>query len=405
MPQYAAIPDGKKLTYLQPVFRHLVHRAAVAEVFVTDAVPADENDSSGDRRFLVAAQWPRDHALYHPDAAGTSDPLLFAETIRQTMVYVAHRFQDIPLSHRFIGFDMDFEITDSERLRVGAAPQDVVLDTRWLWQASRPPKRYGFRVEADLLVDGHRCGHGGVRVVAVDDKRYDLLRGRRTPQFEAAVPAAVHPGRWVPAASVGRLRSKDSVLARGEGTGEWWLRLDLDHAILFDHPSDHAPLMALLEGFRQLGHLLVDEGVDEGVCVDVQEGDQETVRGGSEAGPPTLLSLQTDCLTFGELDVPIGLVVREDREENREDLESQEDRQGQEDRQDLAVPGARPVRRLSIDAVQGDKVVATSVSRWLMPAAAASMPKRVLARHPWPSLSPSSPSAAPIPSSSHSSSD
>ncbi|MFE2915248.1 AfsA-related hotdog domain-containing protein, partial [Kitasatospora indigofera] len=57
----------------------------------------------GEGRFLVAAQWPRDHALYHPDGAGLSDPLLFAETIRQALVFVGHRFRGVPLSDRFVG--------------------------------------------------------------------------------------------------------------------------------------------------------------------------------------------------------------------------------------------------------------------------------------------------------------
>ncbi|WP_405584691.1 ScbA/BarX family gamma-butyrolactone biosynthesis protein [Streptomyces sp. NBC_01190] len=384
--------SGGELSFLQPIPRYLVHRQAVAEVFITDAVAVAED------RFLVAAQWPRDHAMYYPDEAGISDPLLFAETIRQALVYLAHRYYGVPLSHRFIGSDIDFEITDPARLRVGAAPIPVVLEAHWTWAANKPPHRYGMRLEVTLTVDGQACGRGGLRVIAVDDKRYALLRGKAarshaTARAGGSGPAATYrtPGRKMPAAAVGRLRVKDSVLARGAheaygatgvpgGVGvpgeagapgaagrpaqpgqsgqtaesdqpaqsgqtaqpgqpvprqdefnQWWLALDLDHAILFDHPSDHTPLMATLEGFRQLGHLLV----------------RESAQGAGTPGePPALVSLATDCLAFGELDAPIGLVVREDRT-------APDDR------------GA-PVRRFVIDAVQNGKVLATSTTGWLL---------------------------------------
>ncbi|MFI9269862.1 ScbA/BarX family gamma-butyrolactone biosynthesis protein [Kitasatospora sp. NPDC052896] len=313
------------LSFQQPIPRHLVHRAAVAEVFLTDALRV------GPDRFLVAAQWPRDHALYHPDPAGTSDPLLFAETIRQSLVYLAHRYYAVPLSHHFVGCDMDFEITDPEYLRVGAAPVPVVLQAQWSWEANRPPKRFGMRLQVVLTVDGRPCGRGSLRVVAVDSKRYSLLRGRagravRAHSFEEPTRRTVNR---LPAGAVGRLRSKDSVLARGERNGEWRLELDLNHAILFDHPGDHVPLMAVLEGFRQLGHLLVH-------------------RAGGR--PAVLTSLAADCLAFGELDQPIHLVVRDDGRAGG----PLPDRAPHEDR----------ARRFRIDAVQGSTVITTATIGW-----------------------------------------
>ncbi|WP_329492794.1 ScbA/BarX family gamma-butyrolactone biosynthesis protein [Kitasatospora herbaricolor] len=237
------------LSFQQSIPRELVHRASVAEVFLTDAVEL------GEGRFLVAAQWPRDHAMYHPDAAGLSDPMLFAETIRQALVFLAHRYHAVPLTHRFIGCDMDFEITDPQALRVGGAPASVVLEVRW---GARSPQRHGMRVEVQLVVGGRRCGRGSLRVIAVDGKRYAMLRGRAAAAAAGGVrrPVVDRRAAWrMPAAAVGRLRAKDSVLVRV--AGGWELALDLDHAILFDHPSDHVPLMAMLEGFRQLGHHLL----------------------------------------------------------------------------------------------------------------------------------------------------
>lgn len=137
-----------ELEFQRTVARRLVHRAAVAEVFVTDAVVLGED------HFLIGSQWPRDHTLYHPDVHRRSDPLLFAETIRQALVYLAHWHYGVPLSHRFVGYDMDFEITDPGAMCVGGKPLPVELDARWQWTDRRPPRRYGARLEVTLSVGG-----------------------------------------------------------------------------------------------------------------------------------------------------------------------------------------------------------------------------------------------------------
>ncbi|MFJ4784523.1 ScbA/BarX family gamma-butyrolactone biosynthesis protein [Streptomyces sp. NPDC088794] len=289
------------LSYLQPVPRHMVHRAAIAEVFLTDAV------RTGEHSFLVAAQWPRDHALYSPGSDGTSDPLLFMETIRQALVYLAHAYYDVPLSHRFIGFGSEFRITDPAALRIGGEPVPVVLEAQWVWVGNRPPNRFGMRLEVVLTVGGRACGRGALHVVAVDDKRYAMLRGRGAVPRGAEVsattraprPANGRPVERVHPAAVGRLRAKDSVLVRERTDGPWQLLVDVEHPIFFDHPSDHVPLMVTLEGFRQLGHLLLHAEVGGPRAPEVA------------GAPRALLGMEVDCLAFGELDQPIDLVVGE----------------------------------------------------------------------------------------------
>lgn len=324
----ALLDRRAELGFQQPVPRHMVHRAAMAEVFVTDAV------RDGEDTFLVAAQWPRDHALYYPDDNGYHDPLLFAETIRQALVYLAHQCYGVPLTHRFVGRTMNFEITDPQLLRTGAAPMPVVLEATWVWVDNRPPKRYGMRLDVVLTVGGRPCGRGSLQVVAIDDKRYGLLR-RRCTQPLSQIPEQRQPPRAerVAADRVGRLRAKDSVLGSNAGGRSWPLRLDLDHAILFDHPTDHIPLMALLEGFRQLGHLLSHEaGAGQGRA----------------AARRTLTAASVQCRAFAELDEPTSLVVA-----------------------DAALP-ADPGRaaELSVDAVQCGVPVATVAMRWVDASAA-----------------------------------
>ncbi|GHF30080.1 lactone biosynthesis protein [Streptomyces mashuensis] len=312
------------LSFLQPVSRQLVHRAAVAEVFVTDGIRED------DGRFLVAAQWPRDHALYHPDDHGLADPLLLAETIRQAAFYLAHAEFSVPQGHPFVARGLDFEITDPEALRVGHAPQLVFLEARWAWEDLRPPRRYDFRLELSLVVDGRPCGRGGLRGLAVPPRSYALLRRRSTDAASVTAAAArlAGPGgpRTMPPHQVGRLRSKDCVLEAGERPGEWLLRPPLDHAILFDHPTDHVPFMVMLEGFRQLGHLRTHGG--------------SAAPGGPEAY--TLTSVDAECGAFAELDEPVRLVVREE----------------------TRVDGPDGPVRLVLDALQGDAVASSARTVW-----------------------------------------
>ncbi|MFE0481211.1 ScbA/BarX family gamma-butyrolactone biosynthesis protein [Streptomyces tendae] len=333
------------LTFQQTIPRRMVHRAAVAEVFVTDAV------SLGDDRFLVGAQWPRDHALYHPDDEGRSDPLLVAETIRQALVYLGHWHYGVPLTHRFVGRTMDFEITDADALRVGSQPLSVVLDGRWRWVDSRPTQRFGMCLEVVLSVGGKECGRGSLQVIAVDERRYELLRRRS----DAPAPAAVPPVRVATDREsgslnpllVGRLRAKDSVIVAGTSPGQWQLRLDLDHAILFDHPTDHVPLMVILEGIRQLGYVLAGP---QGEALD----DRRT--------SPVLSSLAIDCLAFAELDEPVHLLVLEDAREAGADRAAVTPSPA-----DQSAPEGSCRRRLRIQAVQGGRPVAVTESTWSLP--------------------------------------
>ncbi|MFF7888937.1 ScbA/BarX family gamma-butyrolactone biosynthesis protein [Streptomyces sp. NPDC007916] len=306
------------MKFLQPVSRQLVHRAAVAEVFITDALQVSED------RFLVGAQWPRDHALYYPDAQGMSDPLLLTETARQALVYLAHEYCRIPLGHRFVGSDTYFEITDHEALVVGGTPLHVTLDVQWSWVANRPPRRFGMQVDAVVSVAGRECARAGLSVYAVDENLYRRLRWRGTE--EQGRDGAARVGRSaatrLPAADVGRLRAKDSVLGRTEA-GEWQLLVDLHHAVLFDHPGDHIPLMVTLEGARQLGHHLVHRRQD------------------TPAGA-VLRAVRVDCPAFADLDEPVRLCT------------------------ELQPPAtASDVTKMCIRAVQREDTVATVTMEWL----------------------------------------
>ncbi|MBT2399299.1 ScbA/BarX family gamma-butyrolactone biosynthesis protein [Streptomyces sp. ISL-100] len=272
-----AAPLRQLLRYDQTVPRTLVHRAAVAEVFLTDGCRLEDMD-----RFLIAAQWPRSHGLYEPDAAGFTDPVLLVETVRQAAIYTAHRFHEVPLAHRFIFCDLDLQIEEPALLRVGGAPLRAVLDGRFTPEANQSAKRFGARFEAVIRVNGQRCGRASVRLLAVGDQLYTMLRHRDSAP--AGGPLPPRPRTLLPAAEVGQVRP-ENVLLSSEGPGTYGVHLDTEHPGYFEHASDHVPGMALVEAFRQAGHQLLR-----------QSGNPRT---------QMMTACEVAFGSFGELDAPL----------------------------------------------------------------------------------------------------
>jgi hypothetical protein len=81
---------------------------------------------------------------------------------------------------------------------------------------------------------------------------YQRLRGENGDMARAHA-RALPPGPPFTPELVGRQCGTDVVLAAAPDLApdHWFLRADLDHPILFDHPVDHAPGMLLLEAARQ----------------------------------------------------------------------------------------------------------------------------------------------------------
>ncbi|MGW7276377.1 ScbA/BarX family gamma-butyrolactone biosynthesis protein [Streptomyces sp. NPDC054864] len=281
------------LGFDQTVPRALVHRAGVAEVFLTDGVQLEDDG----QRVRIAAQWPRAHALYQPDAQRFSDPMLLVETLRQAAIYTAHRFHGVPQHHRFIFCDLDFRIEEPALLRVGGAPLRVVFDGRFIPEAGRTDTRVGARFDAAIQVEGRRCGQGSVRLLAVGDRLYTALRRRKDVPFGTPVPPL--PRTLLPAAEVGQIRPENVLLSHSAVPGTYGMHLDTSHPGYFEHACDHVPGMALVEAFRQAGHQVLRHSschdthvmtacavsfdafgeLDAPVTVHADEGPQETSSG------------------------------------------------------------------------------------------------------------------------------
>ncbi|MGK5628459.1 ScbA/BarX family gamma-butyrolactone biosynthesis protein [Streptomyces sp. URMC 123] len=242
----AGCPLDDGCAFDRTVPRRLVHRSAVSEVLLT------RWRALGDNTFEIAAQWPRGHSFYTPMGHRAHDPMLVAETLRQAGLLIAHAEFGVPLGHQFLMWGLTYEMTE-EGLRLDGTPAAVTARATCHDIKTRGRSLAGLRLAVELHRDGVLVGRGETSFHCVSPSAYARLRpidlDRAWATAEAPLPEPVEPGL------VGRDRAQDVVLApTGEGNA-WSLRVDRRHPVLFDHPVDHVPGMAVMEGMRQAARL------------------------------------------------------------------------------------------------------------------------------------------------------
>lgn len=250
-----AAPAAAELAYQRSMDRVLVHRRAVMEVFVTDAVRL------GDDTFAVAVQAPRAHSYYndHTQRPALLDPLFLLEAARQAVTVVAHQWLGVAYDTSFLISDWTTEFTDLAALRArGDAPDELVIEV-----AGRDLKRRGTRLlaatlECVFVVGGRRAGTSAVVAGYLSRDGYTAHREKsrgNVPPSSSDMPHT-RVGTPVEPALVGRERAGNVVLTDLERPGGGIaLRATLDvpvrHPAMYDHPLDHVPAMALMEAARQ----------------------------------------------------------------------------------------------------------------------------------------------------------
>jgi len=235
--------DARDLvSFDQTVPRQQVHRAAVAEVLLTSCHPIAED------QFVLGAQWPRTHGFYLP-RAGLHDPMLLAETIRQSGMLVAHQSFGVPFGTQFALAELRLEV-DPPGLAVTGVPAQLTayLSCHDIHRRHDNGALSRMRIELEVFRDGVKIGSGGGSFSCLTPERYTRLRAAAKPK---AMPTDQELPAPVPGGPVGRDRDCDVVLSPADTENTWLLRMDRDHPILFDHPLDHVPGMGLLEAMRQ----------------------------------------------------------------------------------------------------------------------------------------------------------
>ncbi|ASU78787.1 hypothetical protein CDG81_11415 [Actinopolyspora erythraea] len=229
------------VSFDQSLPRHWVHRAANTEVLVTSYGERDEND------FVLGAQLPRAHALYGA-VAGTHDPLLFVEAVRQAGLVVGHMGFGVPYGHQFIMDTLKYWV-EPEALRLTDTPAHIVLEIR-CENVKRRGKNFA---GADMHVRGYRDGVfvGGATLPysCISPAAYARLRSGCDDfadiSDQAELPDPLSPQQ------VGRNCPSDVLLAPSSHERTWLLRDGRTHPVLFDHPVDHVPGMTAMEAIRQ----------------------------------------------------------------------------------------------------------------------------------------------------------
>lgn len=231
--------------------REYVHRAALAEVFLTaDWCRTDE------AHFTLSAQWPRGHSFFSPVGGSHYDPMLAAETIRQVGALLAHAGFDVPLGHQFLMWELNYRVMPA-LLPVGGAPAELRLDVTCTDIRRRAGRLAGLSYEVVISEHGRTLATGNARYTCTSPEVYRRLRADRLaePANDRRPPTApVEP------ASVGRRDAFDVVLTPTDRADRWRLRVDTRHPVLFDHPGDHIPGMVLLEAARQAVQSLAPAG-------------------------------------------------------------------------------------------------------------------------------------------------
>ncbi|MGW8768969.1 ScbA/BarX family gamma-butyrolactone biosynthesis protein [Streptomyces sp. NPDC055815] len=226
-----------------------VHRADPADIIPTGWTQLTEN------RFSVSARWPAAHPFFSPVAGDRHDPVLVAETIRQTTMLLAHAEFGVPVEDQFVMWGIRYT-ADAEALAVSGLSSDVTVDVIVSDVDSRRGSLRNLRTTLVLTRDGRYLATGNAEARCTSALAYRRIRGERMAVLGRPVPLI--PG--VAPYLVGRDHSKDVVLAPGTRPGQWQLRINTGHTTLFRRPNDHIPGMVLLEAARQAATAMLGTG-------------------------------------------------------------------------------------------------------------------------------------------------
>ncbi|WP_433524907.1 AfsA-related hotdog domain-containing protein [Nocardia pseudovaccinii] len=249
-----------ELSFDRTIDRHRVHRAAVAEVFLTDVRALDE------QRIVAASQLPIDHSYFgdHTQQLPVVDPLLVMEVGRQASLAGAHE-SGVPNGAAMISEDFDLRIIDPGALRIGAAPVELLLDCVFTWTRVRRGRLRAGVCEQAIFRDGQLVASHRTTGQILTKNELDALRTaqRGTPAPWTADLVDVPDPAAVPSGLVGRCNPHNVVLAdlrRGRDELAARVAPRWSNRALFDHSYDHLTMQILTEAARQLALTGVDDG-------------------------------------------------------------------------------------------------------------------------------------------------
>ncbi|MFD8572184.1 ScbA/BarX family gamma-butyrolactone biosynthesis protein [Streptomyces sp. NPDC059639] len=233
--------ERPRLTSTVP--REYVHRASLAEVFLSSCKKIGENT------FALTGQWPRAHTFFNSPDGRSHDHLQAVETIRQIGIFLAHSEFGVPLGHQFVMRDIS-ATTYPEHLRIGNSPSDLAIETVF----TRERRNTILGVDIVIRRGEHVVATGDGHFTCVSPAAYRRLRGTALTTTINHRPTGRAPSEY------GRTLPIDLVLAPTDRPNVWRLNPVPGHPVMFDHEGDHMPGMVLLEAARQAACALAGPG-------------------------------------------------------------------------------------------------------------------------------------------------
>ncbi|MGH4033364.1 ScbA/BarX family gamma-butyrolactone biosynthesis protein [Actinomycetota bacterium Odt1-20B] len=232
---------------LEPVRTSPIEACYVGKKDAAEVLPTSWREA-GHGAFTVTVQWPEEHAFYVED--GSYRPLLVTESQRQAVILLSHVVHDVPIGHRLSWGGVQCTV-NPDALWVGAGPADVELTVTPVSVKRRRGGSVMFVSRVTAVRDGQFLGSGEFQFGTHPPAIYDRLRGSYA-DARAAFARALAPTPPVMPLLVGRTSAKDVVLSATDTANQWLYRIDTTHTVLYDHPHDHIPGMALLEAVDQI---------------------------------------------------------------------------------------------------------------------------------------------------------
>nr|PPQ58434.1 A-factor biosynthesis protein [Streptomyces sp. QL37] len=196
-----------------------------------------------DGEFSLSATWPA------PAAGLPYDPRMLTQTVRQSGLTIAHAAYGAPLSDHTVLNYFDFTVAPGFEVP-SDEPCDLAVEVTVKSTKERGRKVTSLDMEFRILQGGSVVVRADSEFGWLSTRVYRRLRGEHFDVDWNAwpLPAPVDPR------SVGRSAPADVVLAAGDRPRRWQLRNDVDNTVLYDHPVDHVPGLALMEAADQAAH-------------------------------------------------------------------------------------------------------------------------------------------------------
>lgn len=247
------LPVETDLSPHRTLDRRLVHRRAVAEVFLTDAAALDA------QRVVLAAQLPPWHAYFHDHTIGADavDPMLILEVCRQATLASAHAL-GVPVDVVLIASTFALQIIDEQAWRAAGGAPELRLDSRFTWTRLRRGRPRAGDCEQFVFIEGRPAARHRITGQLLTVEELQLLRSvqRESPAPSTADATGGHLQGACTPATVGRRDPRNVVLTdlRQDSAGRSVATVApcFSNRALFDHAYDHLTMQVLTEAARQL---------------------------------------------------------------------------------------------------------------------------------------------------------